>query len=57
MPCEKDDLISVPANAWHWFDMGLSPRFTVSCLFNNPKGWVANFTGDEIANKIPKSDN
>ena len=23
-------------------------------LFNNPEGWVAQFTGDAIADKFPK---
>ena len=51
--CEKDDLISVPANTRHWFDMGPNPSFTAIRLFNNPEGWVANFTGDEIASRDP----
>jgi len=51
--CEKDDLISVPANTRHWFDMGPNPRFTAIRLFNNPEGWIANFTGDEIASRFP----
>jgi len=53
MLCEKDDLISVPANTRHWFDMGPNPRFTAIRLFNNPEGWVADFTGDEIASRFP----
>ena len=57
MLCEKDDLISVPANTRHWFDMGPNPTFTAIRLFNNPEGWVANFTGDDIASKFPKLDN
>jgi len=57
MLCEKDDLISVPANTKHWFDMGPNPRFTAIRLFNNPQGWVANFTGDEIAKRFPLLDN
>ena len=57
MLCEKDDLISVPANTRHWFDMGPNPRFTALRLFNNPEGWVANFTGDDIAGHFPKLDN
>jgi 1,2-dihydroxy-3-keto-5-methylthiopentene dioxygenase len=51
--CEKDDLISVPANTRHWFDMGPEPSFTAIRLFNNPEGWVANFTGDDIAERFP----
>lgn len=54
--CVKGDLISVPAGTKHWFDMGADPEFTVIRLFTNPEGWVANFTGDEIAGAFPKLD-
>ena len=51
--CEKNDLISVPAGTRHWFDMGERPHFVAIRLFNNPEGWVAKFTGDEIARRFP----
>lgn len=51
--CEKDDLISVPAGTTHWFDMGANPNFTAIRMFNNPEGWVANFTGNDIAKNYP----
>ena len=54
--CEKNDLISVPAHTRHWFDMGSAPHFTAIRLFNNAQGWVAQFTGDHIANGFPKLD-
>ena len=57
MLCEKDDLISVPANTKHWFDMGPNPTFTAIRLFNNPEGWVADFTGDSIASRFPLLEN
>ena len=57
MLCEQDDLISVPANTRHWFDMGPRPRFTAIRLFNNPEGWVARFTGDRIASRFPLLEN
>jgi 1,2-dihydroxy-3-keto-5-methylthiopentene dioxygenase len=57
MLCEKDDLISVPADTKHWFDMGPNPTFTAIRLFNNPQGWVANFTGDDIAGRFPLLEN
>lgn len=57
MLCEKDDLISVPANTRHWFDMGPNPTFTAIRLFNDPKGWVGNFTGDDIASRFPLLEN
>jgi 1,2-dihydroxy-3-keto-5-methylthiopentene dioxygenase len=47
--CEKDDLISVPAGTPHWFDMGDSPAFTCIRLFDSPDGWIADYTGSEIA--------
>ena len=52
--CEKNDLISVPAGTKHWFDMGPEPRFVAIRLFNNPEGWVANFTGSDIAASFPR---
>jgi 1,2-dihydroxy-3-keto-5-methylthiopentene dioxygenase len=55
--CEKNDLISVPANTPHWFDMGPNPDFCAIRLFNNPDGWVAHFTGDEIAARFPLLEN
>lgn len=54
--CVKGDLISVPAGTKHWFDMGSDPEFTAVRLFINPEGWVANFTGDQIASGFPKLD-
>jgi 1,2-dihydroxy-3-keto-5-methylthiopentene dioxygenase len=55
--CEKGDLISVPAGATHWFDMGPNPRFKAIRLFTNPEGWVANFTGSDIAGRFPTLEN
>ncbi|MBZ2187958.1 acireductone dioxygenase [Alcanivorax sp. JB21] len=55
--CEQGDLISVPANTPHWFDMGPNPSFIAIRLFNNPDGWVANFTGSDIASQFPRLEN
>lgn len=52
--CQKNDLISVPDGTRHWFDMGPQPRFTCIRLFNNPEGWVADFTGEDIARQLPR---
>lgn len=52
--CCKEDLISVPANTKHWFDMGSNPNFTAVRLFTNPDGWVANYTGEKIADEFPR---
>jgi 1,2-dihydroxy-3-keto-5-methylthiopentene dioxygenase len=54
--CEKGDLISVPANTTHWFDMGENPSFKVIRLFTTPEGWVAKFTGSDIAKAFPTFD-
>lgn len=54
--CEKGDLISVPANAKHWFDMGTRPQFTCIRLFTTPEGWVASYTGDKLAQRFPTFD-
>lgn len=51
--CCKDDLISVPHLTKHWFDMGPEPHFTAIRFFNNPEGWVATFTGDDISSRFP----
>lgn len=56
MLCTKGDLIAVPAGMRHWFDMGPAPRFTVIRLFINPDGWVAQFTGDDIAERFPRHE-
>lgn len=52
--CEKGDLIGVPDGTRHWFDMSEEPNFVAIRLFNNPSGWVAEFTGDDIAEKFPR---
>lgn len=54
--CEEGDLISVPAGMRHWFDMGPRPRFTAIRLFIEPAGWVADFTGDAIADRFPRHE-
>jgi 1,2-dihydroxy-3-keto-5-methylthiopentene dioxygenase len=54
--CEQGDLISVPANTTHWFDMGSAPCFKCIRLFTTPEGWVANFTGSDIASRFPSMD-
>jgi 1,2-dihydroxy-3-keto-5-methylthiopentene dioxygenase len=52
--CTRGDLMSIPANTTHWFDMGPTPEFAAIRLFVDPSGWVANFTGDDIASRFPK---
>ncbi len=52
--CCVGDLIGVPANAPHWFDMGETPEFTCIRLFTSKDGWAADYTGDNVADKFPK---
>ncbi len=52
--CEQGDLIGVPDGTRHWFDMGEAPYFVAIRLFTNKEGWVANFTGDDIAERFPR---
>jgi 1,2-dihydroxy-3-keto-5-methylthiopentene dioxygenase len=54
--CERGDLISVPANTTHWFDMGENPSFTCIRFFTMPYGWVANFTNNSISGSFPTLD-
>ncbi len=54
--CERGDLISVPANTTHWFDMGSRPSFRCIRFFTTPDGWVGDFTGSDIATRFPDYD-
>jgi 1,2-dihydroxy-3-keto-5-methylthiopentene dioxygenase len=56
MWCTQGDLISVPANTPHWFDMGPEPRLRAIRLFTTSEGWVPHFTGDAIADRFPRLD-
>ncbi|HHH36212.1 MAG TPA: cupin [Gammaproteobacteria bacterium] len=51
--CEAGDLVSVPAGVRHWFDMGAAPDFRCIRFFTTPDGWVAEFTGSDIAARFP----
>jgi 1,2-dihydroxy-3-keto-5-methylthiopentene dioxygenase len=52
--CVQGDLINLPAGTTHWFDMGAEPFFIAIRIFTNPAGWVANFTGSDIAQQFPR---
>lgn len=51
--CRQNDLISVPADTKHWFDMGAEPDFVAIRLFSDANGWVAQPTGDDISGRFP----
>ena len=55
--CEKGDLISVPAHTKHWFDMGPEPQLVAIRFFNNPEGWVAHYSGNDIADRYSRLEN
>ncbi|MFC5741037.1 1,2-dihydroxy-3-keto-5-methylthiopentene dioxygenase [Dyella tabacisoli] len=52
--CEQGDLIGVPDGTRHWFDMSEAPYFVAIRLFTNKEGWVAQFTGEDIAQHFPR---
>jgi 1,2-dihydroxy-3-keto-5-methylthiopentene dioxygenase len=54
--CKSGDLISVPAGMQHWFDMGENPSLKCIRLFTTPEGWIADFTGNDIADRFPRLD-
>jgi 1,2-dihydroxy-3-keto-5-methylthiopentene dioxygenase len=54
--CEAGDLMSVPANTTHWFDMGSRPEFCAIRFFEEPDGWIADFTGSAISSTMPTFD-
>ena len=52
--CTAGDYISIPANTPHWFDMGPEPAFRCIRFFTDPAGWVAQYTGSDIADHYPR---
>jgi len=54
--CEAGDLLSVPKNTTHWFDMGTTPNYISIRFFHDDDGWVGNFTGSPIAKNFPTFD-
>lgn len=54
--CEAGDLLSVPANTPHWFDMGTRPDYVSIRFFHDTDGWLATFTPNSIAHRFPTYD-
>jgi 1,2-dihydroxy-3-keto-5-methylthiopentene dioxygenase len=54
--CEAGDLLSVPANTAHWFDMGTRPDYVAIRFFHEEDGWVGDFTGSRLAAAFPGFD-
>ncbi|MDG6094823.1 acireductone dioxygenase [Acetobacter sp. AN02] len=51
--CVAGDLISVPAGTRHWFDAGETPDVVALRVFTDTTGWIAEYTGDDIATRFP----
>lgn len=51
--CVQGDLISVPTGIRHWFDAGETPEVTALRVFTDTTGWIANYTGDDVAERFP----
>ena len=49
--CHAGDLLSVPANTKHWFDLG--PKNTVKAIrvFIDQSGWVPHYTESGVDEK------
>ena len=54
--CEAGDLLSVPKDTTHWFDMGTSPDYVSVRFFHDDDGWVGNFTGSDVSSKFATYD-
>ncbi len=54
--CEKNDLLVIPANMPHWFDMGENPHIVALRLFSATAGRSPELTGDAIARRFPGLD-
>jgi 1,2-dihydroxy-3-keto-5-methylthiopentene dioxygenase len=46
--CDRGDLISVPANTKHWFDLGDPPKVCAIRIFTDQAGWVPQYTNSGI---------
>lgn len=46
--CQAGDLISVPANVQHWFDLGPNPFVKAIRIFIDKSGWVPHYTDSGI---------
>ena len=52
--CGRGDLVSVPANTAHWFDMGDQPSLKMIRLFTDGGGLPPYFTGNRISERFPR---
>ncbi|QJU52278.1 cupin [Herbiconiux sp. KACC 21604] len=54
--CEAGDLLSVPKDTTHWFDMGTTPDYVSVRFFHDDDGWVGHFTGSDVAAQFATYD-
>lgn len=54
--CEAGDLLSVPKDTTHWFDMGTNPDYVSVRFFHDDDGWVGHFTGSDVATQFATYD-
>jgi 1,2-dihydroxy-3-keto-5-methylthiopentene dioxygenase len=54
--CEAGDLLSVPKDTTHWFDMGTNPEYVSVRFFHDDEGWVGNFTGSDVSSRFATYD-
>ncbi len=55
LTCVAGDLLSVPANTTHWFDLGAKPHVKAIRIFIDMAGWVPHYTGSRIDEKYNPS--
>lgn len=55
--CHKGDLLRIPANTPHWFDMGETPALISIRLFSRPQGHQPDYTGNSISQRFNRLDN
>lgn len=46
--CVSGDLLSVPANVKHWFDLGPSPLVKTIRVFTDAAGWIPHYTDSGV---------
>jgi 1,2-dihydroxy-3-keto-5-methylthiopentene dioxygenase len=46
--CQQGDVIAVPANTRHWFELGPHPSVRAIRIFTDQSGWVPHYTDSGI---------
>jgi 1,2-dihydroxy-3-keto-5-methylthiopentene dioxygenase len=50
---QPGELISVPANTWHWFDLGPERRIKAVRIFESTEGWTAIYRDQQAISMAP----